>query len=246
MIETISNESPRSRAQYALKLLEKGIPKDGDPRGCIAYHGTSIGALAHAVRTGSFVGWSTSDLDYTRGDIFFGGLLHRIPTSKKPSPWLSRTLKSESLPSEHLNKEDVILYASLVAQRHHLTAGLGLSLSDAVDQSVVDLILYTDDISDLWEEPRTKELKKKIETVVKKFGYTKLETLRNEALKQKGVLIGFSRKALEQAGIGLGDPGAGDLRFIPGPEGLSFSTIIGIDVQGGAEKNALIETLKNI
>lgn len=206
-------ENPEAQKEERVKklidLFEMGLDSDD----CIGYHGTSLEAIEFMIENGQLPGGKFGHIDSDDSWLYFS------PKEPMRDDYKGRGLDQ---------LEDAKGYAEDIAQGHSLLKQLGLDIGNK-DFEIKARHLATNDPNDLNDPDAEYNFflglgieKKLLDKSIKK------------ARKQKGVVLGLSKKGLSDQTILPGDKGGEDMR-VHVPNGLSIDFLSGLEPLGDEE-----------
>lgn len=233
-------QNPEQRnAQILFAAFQRGIVDDEKDAEIIGYHGTSVEVLKMALKTGTLLGMTTNDdrdeiykhLKHTKGDLFLAPVLQNIPGN-----FIQNNISTYDV----MSRKDAEFYAEYISKRHFILDQLGISFDDEDAHSAL-VAICTDSPESAKELIGWGEQEK---TFLNKYGTERVATLLKEAEENRlGVVVSIKKSAFDEYGIGLGDPGHGDIKIMSGETGIDIKHIAGIAAPG-PEGKAFFDELR--
>lgn len=189
-----------------------GVGRDAE-KIAVGFHGTSLGALVVAMKTGFIPTGRSKDCD---GHLYFFPTSHAKINQDGLVPLAADPKKNDAKGFENASG-----YANDLSQATLAALALGLDLSSEVGWRIAM------NISDIacGQDIAGKEL-------LEKAGVSERTLLvldRHLTRVERGFVLLFGPSALAEHSHHLGDPGNGDLKIKLPPEGLSLKHLVGIE-----------------
>lgn len=223
------------REVFLVELWEKGL----DTADCIAYHETTLEAIAQLMINGGLPGHTGLKYEDPKlpqfGDVYFTPRADFFPFNRVSS--LGTPEEGEIYPKKSEDLQLVVLKE--IAWAHRFCSLLGLDIG----KYGLDALFYV-------EEEALNEVKsldfQHSEDQFRALGFTcgQLDLAKQLAKTRRGVVLGLERKALEEYLLSAGDSLNKDFRLSGGLKGLPVTVFSGAKPLGD-EEIAFFRELKN-